>query len=987
MVWTWRLLVTASLAALLALGAFASRAAADPVAEAAARAKAAREAGEQEALAALANGAQPDAWILLESLLAGGDAETAAALAAARKGSDRTAMARYVTWRGEHPVPPEVSGALAALPTAHDPQAFLTRIAPLLKEGRGVSHVLLAGVRVHMLFRLGRPVEELAAAMQVEAAGADAIGWLDRAYAVYRAVFERYFLLPGAERVIELGRTVVRIADSKGDAASRSDARMCLARALEAGGRADEALPVAREAVELAPSTLLRRNGTRLVVVMHMVLGDRHAALRALGELHTLDKALGDAHGAKSTEMHIASYEAKLGHSAKAVARIEALIEYFEANGSNMSQRGVHMQAASIWRELRDPQRSIEHIRLARAAEARAREAGEPSKVSPHQLDAIEALDLVELGRYDEAAPVFRRIVEGRTKTTRATRLFDHMSLGATLARQGKHEEAARIYAAGAALLSEELSSDIRAKWHQSRADALLRAGELDAARTEALEARRVSEEGLLNEFQGTSAGVLAQIAYASGDMPATVTYAEEMLSLAVKRSASLPERSGALFRAELDDIARVAVEAAAQGGDAARLFHLAERLGAVALRGRLEPGDVLDGALTPALRDRERELQEAEAHAVGVYRRAKTGDARRAARKALGTVREDLDRHRERMHAEQAAAAYVIEPVADTLAVTQARLTSGETLVLYLLGEAHAWALVSDATKARIVELAPRAELEALLREVVPEDPTAGAKDVARLTKALVAPLGLKATGQALTVVPTGAFAFVPYAALLPKRVVTLQPSATAGRLLTERPCCGEGTLAVGDPESRDGRRLPGGRKEAEAVGDVTLIGAKATEKALRTTLASRKRWRALHLACHGLIDPVHPLRSALSLTPAGDDDGLWTVSELLTTDVAADVAVLGSCSTGRGKAYDQDGVLGFVHAFFVAGVRHVLVSLWDVDDAAASALLQRFHREWTPEVDPATALARAQAWMRAQPRWTAPTHWAAWQIWGPAR
>ena len=95
----------------------------------------------------------------------------------------------------------------------------------------------------------------------------------------------------------------------------------------------------------------------------------------------------------------------------------------------------------------------------------------------------------------------------------------------------------------------------------------------------------------------------------------------------------------------------------------------------------------------------------------------------------------------------------------------------------------------------------------------------------------------------------------------------------------------------------------------------------------------------------------------------------------------------MLGACSTGRGKAYDQDGVLGFVHAFFVAGTRHVVVSLWDVDDEAASALLQRFHEEWQKGGSPAAALAKAQHWMRTETRWKQPAHHGAWQIWGPAR
>ena len=70
----------------------------------------------------------------------------------------------------------------------------------------------------------------------------------------------------------------------------------------------------------------------------------------------------------------------------------------------------------------------------------------------------------------------------------------------------------------------------------------------------------------------------------------------------------------------------------------------------------------------------------------------------------------------------------------------------------------------------------------------------------------------------------------------------------------------------------------LPGTRKEVEAIGDCVIVGSKATESALSRALPERKRWRAVHLACHGLIDSRRPMFSALALTPGPSDDGLLT-------------------------------------------------------------------------------------------------------------
>ena len=154
-----------------------------------------------------------------------------------------------------------------------------------------------------------------------------------------------------------------------------------------------------------------------------------------------------------------------------------------------------------------------------------------------------------------------------------------------------------------------------------------------------------------------------------------------------------------------------------------------------------------------------------------------------------------------------------------------------------------------------------------------------------------------------------------------------------------------GSGRLVVANPDHPGLAPLPAA---ADDVPDAErrLVESQATESALATAL-DEHRWRVVHLGCHGQIDPERPLRSALALTPGASSDGLWTVGEILRAPVPADVVVLAACSSGQARSFDQEGRAGFVHAFFVAGAKQVVVSLWDVDDAATSLLMQAFHRE----------------------------------------
>jgi CHAT domain-containing protein len=230
----------------------------------------------------------------------------------------------------------------------------------------------------------------------------------------------------------------------------------------------------------------------------------------------------------------------------------------------------------------------------------------------------------------------------------------------------------------------------------------------------------------------------------------------------------------------------------------------------------------------------------------------------------------------------------------------------------------------------------------------------------------------------------PDGVLASVPFVLLLGTREVAYTPSGAVHlQLSSEKPTPAEGILAVGDPKSPEGL-LPQSRAEATSIGDVVLLGDEATEEALRRTLATRPRWRAVHLACHGRPDEDRPTLSALELTPAGDDDGHLTALEVFRLPVPADLVVLSACETARGKVVRGEGVLGLTRAFMFAGAPRVIVSLWKVPDVATRELMTRFYEGLKAKKGPAAALRDAQESVRRHERWRHPYHWAAWTLWG---
>jgi CHAT domain-containing protein len=99
----------------------------------------------------------------------------------------------------------------------------------------------------------------------------------------------------------------------------------------------------------------------------------------------------------------------------------------------------------------------------------------------------------------------------------------------------------------------------------------------------------------------------------------------------------------------------------------------------------------------------------------------------------------------------------------------------------------------------------------------------------------------------------------------------------------------------------------------------------------------------------------------------PRPDDVGKLTALEIMDLDLSGvELAVLSACETGLGEIVKGDGVLGLQRAFQLAGARTTVTSLWQIPDAATSALMIRFYENKLKRNMPALeALREAQLWV----------------------
>lgn len=199
----------------------------------------------------------------------------------------------------------------------------------------------------------------------------------------------------------------------------------------------------------------------------------------------------------------------------------------------------------------------------------------------------------------------------------------------------------------------------------------------------------------------------------------------------------------------------------------------------------------------------------------------------------------------------------------------------------------------------------------------------------------------------------------------------------------------------------------LPATKAEIEEVGEIVeksggacvhVRGCKASEKSIQqytggqspdichfathakylSPLENLGKQAALQRRLHASGNPLQ--RSMLMLAGANnswtsteyihrsDNDGILTAYEVTHMDFSqTELVVLSACNTALGDIHDTEGVLGLQSAFKLAGVNHVIASLWKVNDVATKELMVSFYRNLLLEKqDASTALRNAKAEMR---------------------
>ena len=810
------------------------------------------------------------------------------------------------------------------------------------------------------------------------------------------------------ERAVELAQLALDILDRAEDVAGVASALEVLAGWLESLGRRREALRAARRSLELARRHKYARLEAEALVTLAEIYRTRGDPGRALALYDNAAKLAERKGELTSLRAEIALTRSSLlmhfGRSVDALKAAEHGHALSSAQKNPEHRASALLALADVYSQLGDYGRSKS---LADEALRIRRRIGSPGSLA--MAAGASGMAYSRVGLHEEAIALMEEalalVEESGDPRALGYRLAN---LGVVYGNAGLHEKSLEAYKRARALrvkLKDPIG--IMTLDHNIGRRYLIQERIQEALPwLERSTAAAVRLRDAHWELVGLTALMVARIK--SGEPKKALELGERALRLQESLAAGLDEELGAHARQRYGRLYELGAHAAARIPDVKIALRYLEAGRAGGLLETLGGRDVVDwDAASKSLREEEENAKEMILRArAETARGVRHNDLEvvRAARRDLEKGEKALAAVIARMQREAKREAGLLYPPPASAQQLGEALRKDEVLIVY--GAADGWVLSVMIMPERVTlsRFATNVEpLAALCEKLDLDDPGLDPdKTLSEIRKLIVDPIELPEGTKRVIVSPYGPLCYVPFS-LLFDVPVTMTPSATTHMLLRQEDVDrGIGRLALGAPDytgatskaaavyhrGRPLRPLPASEGEAKAIGTTTLLGSQANEEALRRALEGSTRLRALHLACHGLIDLERSALSSLALSATKDSDGFLTGSEVLRMKIPADLVALSACETGTGKIMKGEGILGLTRAFMYAGAPRVLCSLWKVDDEATQALMVKFYELWDPKegkgIGAAEALKQAQGHVRGHEKWKHPYYWAAWVLWG---
>ncbi|MBR9919959.1 MAG: CHAT domain-containing protein [Bacteroidetes bacterium] len=285
--------------------------------------------------------------------------------------------------------------------------------------------------------------------------------------------------------------------------------------------------------------------------------------------------------------------------------------------------------------------------------------------------------------------------------------------------------------------------------------------------------------------------------------------------------------------------------------------------------------------------------------------------------------------------------------------------------------------------------------------RQAIANDPSAYAQRANQLFKLLE--LDKLPAPENLWIIPDGLLNYIPFEALLTASAESTDPSNWPFLILEKNIRIGvsasltaqhfsvpkeAGKVLAWAPEFSKRERglepLPQSVAEVQSWGDTEFVKMETGDQCTWTAFQKDvPQARIIHLATHARVNPK-------TLDPEIEIiDKTLGLSELYQMEYPNSLIILSACESGLGQYRRGEGLMNLNRAFTYNGAQTVIASLWNVNDAITSRIMQHFTNRVMDKEESSQALREAKIDLlrdlSISPDKKTPYYWAALTYNGP--
>ncbi len=316
------------------------------------------------------------------------------------------------------------------------------------------------------------------------------------------------------------------------------------------------------------------------------------------------------------------------------------------------------------------------------------------------------------------------------------------------------------------------------------------------------------------------------------------------------------------------------------------------------------------------------------------------------------------------------------------TLQKLQNRLDGDTALLSYFYGNHSIYAITVTKTSKYIDKIPVDTKLETLLKDTYEllSNPNSNLTvlnfKTNKLYQKLVENSLVLNPQKKIIIIPDGLLNYLPFESLwvnsgnylVENKVISYVNSATLLTKLQTKITNDNDEILAFAPNFETSKSttllpLPNNKKEVEQL--LTHFKGKAytdADATIENFTYDYKDPEIIHFATHAVINDENPEYSYLAFSKNSDKENLLYTSDIYNLELNTNMVTLSACESGIGYFRRGEGMLSLARAFYFSGSSSIASTLWKVNDASSSNLMDYFYNNLSKGKSKSEALQQAK-------------------------